>query len=57
MQIYLQVFCNNDNRAAGEKVEAFFCNFENFKSIGEKICILFTNKVKIMYFTPFFYPL
>ena len=26
-------------RAAGENCQAFFCNFVNFKSIGEKICI------------------
>ena len=35
----------------------FFCNFFNFKSIGEKICILFTNWGKNMHFPPFFHPL
>ena len=40
-------------RAAGEKFSAFFCNFV-VKSIGEKICILFTNWGKNMHFPPFF---
>ena len=43
-------------RAAGEKFSAFFCNFVYFKSIGEKICILFTNWGKIC-ISPLFYPL
>ena len=32
----------------------FFCNFVYFKSIGEKICIIFTNWRKNIHFLPFF---
>ena len=35
----------------------FCCSFVNFKSVGEKICILFTNWGKNMYFPAFFHPL
>ena len=34
----------------GEKYKAFFCNFVNIKSIGEKICVLFTKLGKNMHF-------
>ena len=35
-----EIYYNGWMRAAGENFQAFFCNFVNFKSIGEKICIL-----------------
>ena len=44
-------------RATSEKCQPFFCNFVYFESIGEKICILFTNWEKNMHFPPIFYPL
>ena len=34
----------------GKNFQPFLCNFVNFKSIGEKICIMFT----YMHFPPFF---
>ena len=48
--------CHNDGvRAAGEKFVSLFCgNFVFFKSIGEKICILFTKWGKNWHFPPFF---
>ena len=48
---YIEVVC-----ATGEKFKAFFYNFLNFKSTGEKLCILFTNFGKNMHFPPFFLP-
>ena len=50
---------NEGAGAAGEKcsVQPFSCNFVYFKSIGEKISILFTNWGKNMHFPPVFYPL
>ena len=39
-----------------EGLALFCCNFVNFESIGEKICILFTYWWKNMYFPPFFIP-
>ena len=45
-------------RAAGEKLSAFlFCNFVNFKSIGEKLCILLPPGGKICIYPPFLHPL
>ena len=38
---------------AGVQIE-IFCNFVYFKSIGEKICILFTNLGKEYAFSPLF---
>ena len=43
-------------RAAGEKYSAFFCNFVNFKSIEENICLLFTNWEKNIRFPPLINP-
>ena len=41
-----------------KNVQPFFCNFVNFKSIGEKICILFTKWGKNIHCPspPFFIP-
>ena len=47
-------------RAAGELGELFrlcLCYFVNLLSIGEKICILFTNWGKNRHFPPFFHSL
>ena len=41
-------------RAAGENFQSFFCNFVNLKSIGEKICILYTNLGGKYAFPPIF---
>ena len=52
-----EIYYNDGVRAAGEKLSAFFCNLVYFKSIGENICILFTNRGKICIsptFNPFF---
>ena len=38
---------------APKNFQPFFCNFYILKSIGEKICILFTNFGKNMHFPPF----
>ena len=48
-----EFYYNEGVREAGEKFSAFFCNFVYFKSIGEKIFILFTNWGKNMHFPPF----
>ena len=52
-----EIYYNEGVCAAGDQFSTFFCNFVYFKSIGEKICLLFTNWGKNMHFPPFFYPL
>ena len=39
-----------------KNLKPFFCNFVNFKSIGEKICILLTSWGKNMHFPPCLIP-
>ena len=38
-----------------KSLEPFFCNFVYFKSIGDKICILFTNGGRNMHPPPLFF--
>ena len=55
IDIFPQIeICHNGVRAAGEN--SFWGNFVQFKSIGEKICILFTKWEKNMHFHPFVIP-